>query len=341
MSFYVRIEPSGHEFTVDDGETILEGALRSGYILPYSCRNGACGSCKGRLLAGEIDYGCHEATALTEDEKHAGKALFCQAVPHSNVVIEAKEIAAAKGILIKTLPCRVDKIEQVAHDVMVLSLKLPQQQRLRYRAGQYIEVLLSDGRRRSFSIASAPHIDGPLQLQVRHVRGGTFTDHVFHKMKQRDLLRFQGPLGTFFLREDSARPIILVAGGTGFAPIKAILEEAFSTGVSRPMHLFWGARARRDMYLHELAESWSNNHPHFRYTPVLSEPRPEDAWTGRTGWVHEAVLEDYAEMADYEVYASGPPPMIEAIRLRFGARGMMEDRFFFDSFEFSHDARIE
>lgn len=338
MGFNVRIEPSGHEFAVDHGETILGGALRAGYILPYSCRNGACGSCKGRLLAGVIDYGGYEAAALSEDEKRAGKALFCQSVPRSNVVIEAKEIDVARDILIKTMPCRVDKMEQVAHDVMILSLRLPQHERLRYLAGQYIDVLLRDGRRRSFSIASAPHADGPLQLQVRHVDGGAFTDHVFHKMKERDLLRFQGPLGTFFLREDSARPIILVAGGTGFAPIKAILEEAFAKGVSRPMHLFWGTRARRDMYRHDLAESWGQTYPQFRYTPVLSEPRPEDAWTGRTGWVHEAVLDDYAELSDYEVYASGPPPMIEAARQRFAAHGLMEDRFFFDSFGFSHDS---
>lgn len=336
MSFRVRIQPSGHEYTVANQETILEGALRHGYTLPYSCRNGSCGTCKGRLLAGDIDYGKYEDKALSADERAAGLALFCQAVPRSDVVIEARELAAVAGIAIKTLPARVIKMERVADDVMVLSLKLPANQRLQFLAGQYLDILLKDGKRRSFSLANPPHADEFLQLHIRRVPNGLFTTHVFTQMKQKDLLRLRGPMGTFFLREDSDRPVILIGGGTGFAPIKGMLEHAFARDISRPLHFYWGVRARRDLYMHALPQAWARTHANFRYTPVLSEPGAEDAWDGRTGWVHAAVLADYPDLSGHEVYASGPPPMIAAIKQAFFARGLTPERLFYDSFEFAH-----
>ncbi len=250
--------------------------------------------------------------------------------------MEAHEVKAAEGIVIKTLPCRVMRMEKLSHDVMAIYLKLPQTERLQFLAGQYIDILLRDGRRRSFSLANAPHDDELLQLHVRKVPDGHFTDHVFNRMKERDLLRFQGPYGIFFLRDDSARPILLMAGGTGFAPIKSILEHAFAKGESRAIHLFWGARRQPDLYLHELALSWAKQHPNFCYTPVLSEAQADDRWKGRTGWVHAALLEDYPDLSEYDVYASGPPPMIEAGQAAFKAHGLAEDCFHFDSFEFSH-----
>jgi len=337
MGFKVRLEPAGKEFTTEGKETVLEAAMRHGIILPYSCRNGACATCKGRILSGSVDYGEYEAHALSDDERAAGMALFCQAVPLEDVAIEAREISAAEGIVIKTLPCRVVRMEKLSHDVMALDLKLPEGERLQYLPGQYVDILLRDGNRRSFSLASAPRDDALLQLHIRHVPGGHFSGHVFTKMKERDLLRFRGPLGTFFLRRESERPVILMAGGTGFAPIKAILEHALASGIDRPMHLFWGARARRDLYLHELALSWAGAHDQFRYTPVLSEPAPDDRWDGRGGWVHEAVVEDYPDLRDYEIYASGPPPMVEAGKQAFMQHGLAEDRYFHDSFEFAHD----
>ena len=336
MSFRVRIQPSGHEYTVADQETILEGALRHGYTLPYSCRNGSCGTCKGRLLAGEIDYGRYEDKALSVQERAAGLALFCQAVPRSDVVIEARELAAVAGITIKTLPARVIKMERVADDVMILSLRLPANQRLQFLAGQGLDILLKDGKRRSFSFANPPHEDEFLQLHIRRVPNGLFTTHVFTQMKEKDLLRLRGPLGTFFLREDSDRPAILIGGGTGFAPIKGMLEHAFARDISRPLHFYWGVRARRDLYMHALPRAWARTHANFRYTPVLSEPRAEDGWDGRTGWVHAAVLADYPDLSGHEVYASGPPPMIAAIKQAFFARGLTPERLFYDSFEFAH-----
>jgi len=338
MSFKIRIESSGHEFTAEENETVLAAALRQGVTLAYSCRNGDCGTCKGRIVSGRVDYGSYDAKAMSEDEKRAGSALFCQAVPLSDLVIEAREIAAAKDIPIRIMPCRVMKLEKFAPDVMGLWLKLAEGQRLQFLAGQYIDILLSGNQRRSFSLATAPHADEMLQIHVRHLPGGLFSEQVFTKMKERDLLRFQGPLGTFFLREESERPVILVAGGTGFAPIKGILEHAIARDMTRPFHLYWGARGRGDLYLHDLPQGWTREHANFRYTPVLSEPQPEDNWSGRSGWVHEAVIADYPDLGRHEVYASGPPPMIEALKQAVKAHGLPPDRLYYDSFEHAHKA---
>ncbi len=333
----VRIEPSGHEFEANPGETLLEAALREGFHLPYSCRNGACGTCKGRVVSGVIDHKAYEPKALSAADRAAGKALFCRAVPMESVVIEAREIGVAKDIIIKTLPCRVARLEKLAPDVMRLLLKLPQNERLQFLAGQYIDILLKDGRRRGFSLANAPSDDEFLELHVRHVPGGLFSGHVFEAMKERALLRFEGPLGTFFLREDSTAPVILMAGGTGFAPMKAILEQAFRGELQRPLHLYWGARTRQDLYLHDLALEWVKRHPHFVYTPVLSQALASDEWAGRTGYVHEAVAADVRDLSAYEVYASGPPQMIEAAQDRFSRQGLREDSFYYDAFNYAKD----
>ncbi|MGA9033936.1 MAG: CDP-6-deoxy-delta-3,4-glucoseen reductase [Sulfuricaulis sp.] len=336
MTHKIRIQSSGHEFTANEKETVLAAALRHGVTLAYSCRNGDCGTCKGKLISGKIDYGRYEAKAMSDEERGAGAALFCQAVPLSDLVIDAREISAAEGIPIRIMPCRVMKLDRLAHDVMQLSLKLAEGQRLQFLAGQYIDILLSGNQRRSFSLATAPHADELLHLHIRHVPGGLFSGQVFTTMKERDLLRFQGPLGTFFLREDSDRPVILVAGGTGFAPIKSILEHAFATGIKRTMHLYWGVRAQRDLYLHNLPQAWAREHAHFHNTLVLSEPLSEDDWSGRRGWVHEAVIADHPDLSRHEVYASGPPPMIEALKKAVIAHGLPNDRLYYDSFEHAH-----
>ncbi len=336
MPYHVALRPSGHEFQVAENESVLDAALREkGAVLPYGCRNGTCGSCMGKILVGEIVYPAERPPGLSEREQAEGKALLCQARPQSDLVIEAREIKTGGDIAVKILPCRVERRELLAPDVMRLYLRLPSVERLQFLAGQYVDILLADGRRRSFSLANPPHADDLLELHVRRVPGGFFTDYVFDKMKEKALLRFQGPLGTFFLREDSPRPIILIGGGTGFAPLKGILEHAFHIGLGRPLHLYWGARAKVDIYLDGLPRRWEAEHPNFRYTPVLSEPRPEDGWGGRTGWVHEAVAADYPDLSGHEVYMSGPPPMIRAAKPAFAARGLPEERLYYDSFEFA------
>lgn len=328
----VTIQPSGHQFQVEDGEAVLAAALRQGFVLPYGCKNGACGSCKAKILSGTVDYGVVQQKALTDEEKAQGKALLCQAKPLGDLVIEARTIGAAKDIPVKTLPCRVQKLARVTEDVMLLGLKLPANERLQFLAGQYLEFLLKDGTRRSFSMGNAPHDDELIQLHVRHVPGGQFTDHVFGRMKERDILRFEGPHGTFFLREDSAKPIVLVASGTGFAPIKSIIEHALKNEISRPMALYWGGRRPKDLYLHALAEGWAAQGK-LRYVPVISDGLPEDAWSGRTGFVHRAVMEDFPDLSQHQVYACGVPIMVDSARRDFIAQCRLpEDEFHADSF---------
>ncbi|HLA74316.1 MAG TPA: CDP-6-deoxy-delta-3,4-glucoseen reductase [Gammaproteobacteria bacterium] len=337
MSFKVRVKPSGHEFSVEQGENILQAALRAGYGFPYGCRNGSCGSCKGKLLEGDLDYGVYQDKALSEAERAAGYALFCQAQPRTDVTLEVREIDSASGIVVKILPCRVAKLEQLAHDVVRVYLKLPASERLQFFAGQYIDILLREGRRRSFSIANAPHDDEFIELHIRLIEGGRLTGDIFHNLKEKAILRIQGPLGNFYLREDSDRPIILVAGGTGFGPIKGIVEHALAKGIQRPIHLYWGARAKRDLYLDELARGWAEQHAHIRYTPVLSQPLPEDHWQGRQGYVPRAVLDDFPDLSEYEVYASGPPAMVHAGHVAFTAHGLLLENFYSDPFEFAQD----
>lgn len=326
----VTLQPSGQVFEVAAGEAVLAAALRQGFVLPYGCKNGACGSCKGKILEGAVDYGTYQKKALTDEEKAQGKALFCQAKPLGDLVIEARTIGAAKDIPIKTLPCRVQKLERVTEDVMVLQLKLPANERLQFLPGQYLEFLLKDGARRSFSMANTPAAE-LVELHVRHVAGGQFTDHVFQKMKERDILRMEAPLGTFFLREDSAKPIVFVASGTGFAPIKSIIEAQLAKGVNqvtRPMVLYWGGRRPKDLYLDALAKSWG-----IPYVPVISEAQAEDHWTGRTGFVHRAVMQDFPDLSGHQVYACGVPIMVDSARRDFITQCRLpEDEFYADSF---------
>jgi len=338
MAFKVSIQPSGHEFSVADGETILKAGLAEGFNLPFGCRNGACGSCKGKILQGTVDYGRYTPAVLSPLEKNAGYALFCCAVPQSDLVVEVREIGAAKDIVVRKLPCRVQKIEKPADDVAIVWLKLPAAERMQFLAGQYIEFILKDGQRRAFSMANPPHEEELTELHIRRVPGGAFTDHVWEKMKERDILRFEGPLGSFYLREDSAKPILFVASGTGFAPVKSIIEHAFRKGVERPMVLYWGARKKKDLYMFDRPAQWARDHPGFRFVPVLSEPTPECGWSGRTGLVHQAVMEDFPDLSGHQVYACGVPVMVDAARNDFTTRcGLPLEEFYADSFTTTAD----
>jgi CDP-4-dehydro-6-deoxyglucose reductase len=337
MSYQVTIKPSNHKFTVENDETVLEAALRQGFNLNYGCRNGACGSCMGKVLEGNVVYGDRPRDALDEENEAEGMALFCQAVPTSNLVIEALEIGAVKDIPVKTLPCKVVSLERLNHDVMLVKLKLPVTERMQFLAGQYIDFLLKDGRRRSFSIANAPHNDEFLELHIRHVDGGRFTSEVFEQMHEKDLVRIQGPLGSFFLREDSDRPVIFMVGGTGFGPVKGIIEHAMAMKIERPMHLYWGARAKEDLYMDKEVKEWMRQNPLLRYTPVLSDSKEEDHWEGRTGYVHDAIAEDYPDLSNYEIYASGPPAMVYAGKDIFEKQGLNLQHYFSDAFEFQKD----
>jgi len=338
MAHQIIINPSGHSFACADGDTVLASAMAADLMLPYGCRNGACGTCKARIVEGVVDYGAYQPSTLADDEKRRGLALMCCAKPLSDLVLEIREVRRAGDIRIRKLPCRVETIEKPAPDVAIVRLKLPANERLQFLPGQYIDLLLKDGRRRSFSLATPPHDDALLELHVRHVPGGFFTTQLFEEFKGREILRFEGPLGTFFLREESDKPIILVAGGTGFAPIKAVIEHALHHHVDgvRPMVLYWGARAKRDLYLPELPGRWQRESKHFTFIPVLSDPAPGDDWPGRTGLVHQAVLDDFADLSGYQLYVCGGPAMVDAARRSFiETRGLSPDDFFADSFTYA------
>jgi len=344
MPHQITINPSGHSFVCPDGDTVLAAAMAADLILPYGCRNGACGTCKGKILEGHVDYGPHQPSTLTADEKKQGLALFCCAEPLTDLVLEVKEVRKSGDIRIRKLPCRIESIDKPAPDVAIVKIKLPANERLQFLAGQYIDLLLKDGRRRSFSLATAPHDDALLELHVRHVPGGHFTQQLFNEYRGREILRFEGPLGTFFLREESDKPIIFVAGGTGFAPIKGIIEHALyrQLDATRPMVLYWGARAKLDLYLPDLPGTWQQQSRNFTFIPVLSDPLPGDDWHGRVGLVHQAVLDDFADLSGYQVYACGGPAMVDAARKSFSAtRGLSPDDFFADSFTYAVQPGVE
>jgi CDP-4-dehydro-6-deoxyglucose reductase len=336
MPHQITIKPSGHSFACADEETVLAAAMRADLMIPYGCRNGACGTCKSHLLEGTVDYGRYQPGTLTEAEKRQGYALLCLARPQSDVTVEVREVRKAGDIRIRKLPCRIEKIDKVASDVAIVSLKLPANERLQYLAGPYIDFLLRDGRRRSFSIATAPEDDALLDLHIRHVPGGHFSGQLFNEFKGREILRIEGPLGNFFLREDSDKPIIFVAGGTGFAPIKAVIEHAFHHDVDRQMVLYWGVRSRADLYLPDLPLEWQRQHANFTFIPVLSDPLPDDRWPGRTGFVHKAVMSDFTDLSGYQVYACGGPAMVDVARREFTElRALPAEAFYADSFTYA------
>ncbi len=334
MSFTVRVMPSGREFTVESDETILDGALRNGLAFPYACRGGACGACKAKLLDGEVRYD-DEPMALSDEERSVNLSLLCVAKAASDLSVEIKEVGAVEEIPVKTLPTKVASMERLKDDVISLHLALPASERLQYLAGQYVEFILADGRRRAFSIANAPHDDETLEFHIRHIEGGEFTTHVFDEMGEGDILRIEGPLGTFFLREDSERPVIMLATGTGFGPLKGIIEHAIAEHSHRPITLYWGARTEDGLYMNELAEKWAKENANIDYRPVLSQPG--EGWNGRTGYVQDAVLADFDDLSEYEVYACGHPQMVYGAKEALVARGLDADHCYSDAFEWAKD----
>ena len=332
MGFQITVEPSGHGFEAEAGETLLDAALRQGILLPHGCRDGGCGACRAKVLGGEIDRHVAPGGVLSDGELAGGVTLLCCTLARSDVVLEARELSPEQLFPARTLPARVEKLTRAASDVMLIELKLPADEKLKFLAGQYIEILLKDGRRRAFSLANAPHDAARLQLHVRHMPGGAFTEQVFTTLKERDILRFNGPHGSFFVREDSDRPLLLVCGGTGFAPIKAIVEHLIAGGCTRPMAVYWGGRTRADLYLLELAERWAQ--AGVRFVPVLSDAAPGDAWSGRSGLVHHAAMHDYPDLSAHQVYVCGSPAMVAAARRDFVAQcALPADEFFADAFE--------
>jgi len=332
MTHKVELRPSGHTFDVSENEYVLSAGLEAGWNMPYSCKVGMCRTCRAKLIEGEVELSNYLPHVLTPEMRAQNYVLLCRATAKTDLVVEVQELSL-QAIKPKKVPCRVIKIERVTADIAILHLRLPQNDNMRFNAGQYVDVLLADGQRRSYSIASAPRTEGviDLQLHVRHTIGGLFTDHVFSAMKERELLKFDGPLGTFYLRDESDKPIVMIASGTGLAPIKAMIECSVAREMTRPISFYWGCRTRDDLYMHDLAQSWARDVQGFVYVPVLSDETT--GWTGRTGFVHQAVLDDFADLSQYEVYACGNPNMVDAARESFTAdRCLPAESFFADAF---------
>jgi len=339
--FEVIIADSGKSFQVRKGESVLMAALRQGVMLPYSCKNGTCGSCKGIVESGEVHYPFHPPLALEKPDFAEGYALMCQAEPVEDLVIRVREIEAVRDIQVRMLPARVLEKAQLAANVVRLRLKLPAAQRLQFLAGQYVDVLLSGSKRRAFSIASCPSLENEIELHIRHVEGGDFTGYVFDELEERDILRLEGPLGNFFVRNDRPeRPMIMMGGGTGFAPLKSMIENLLEQDDKREIHLYWGARTPGELYLDELPTQWAQRFGHIHYRKAVSEPQKTAETAAFEGFVHEAVIADHPDLSGFDVYMSGPPAMIEAARREFGEHGLPEDRLFYDSFEFGLDVPV-
>jgi CDP-4-dehydro-6-deoxyglucose reductase, E3 len=331
----VRLVPGGRTFKARSGQSVLDASLAAGLNLPHSCKSGHCSSCRARLISGRVEYPRGRPAGITAQEEAGGMVLLCQARALSALVVEARRIASVDSVEIKTLPCRIERLSRLAPDVMQVFLRLPAVERLTFQAGQYLDVLLDDGRRRSFSIASPPHDSEPLELHVRHVPGGGFTDRLFGTMGAGTLLRIEGPIGQF-VYEDDARPALFIAGGTGFAPIKSMLRQVLERGGGgRDMHLYWGARAPADVYEEAVVLEWVRRHPSLKFTAVLSDARHAVAPHHRLGLVHETVLVEHARLDGHEIYAAGPPAMIEAIRSLYPQHGLPEGRLHFDSFDYA------
>jgi len=343
----ITIASSGHTFKARPGETLLAAALRQGIVLPYSCKNGTCASCKCEVIQGALDYPYNPPQALDLEDLATGHALTCQAVPSSDLVIEAKELKQVADIPVRKLPARVESLHHFTPEIMQVKLKLPKAARLQFLAGQYIDILLPEGKRRAFSIASPPSQADYIELHIKYVEGGGFTSHVFEGMAEKEILRLEGPLGTFFVRRSSTRPMILMGGGTGFAPLKAMIEEMIfdvgaHTGGDEPppkaITLYWGVASQSDLYAKKLIDQWTQSLPQFRFVPVLMDPPPD--WSGSVGFVHDQVVKDHPDLSMFDVYMSGPPAMIHAARSAFLDANLPEDRLFYDSFDFAPDVPL-
>lgn len=335
-TFQITVEPSGRQFSASGQETILAAAIHAGVGLPYGCKDGACGSCKCKKLSGEVTHEAYSENALSEAELAAGLILTCRATATSDVVLESRQVTGANAFPIKKMPVRVNALEKLSHDVMRVQLQLPAHTAFQFHAGQYLEFILRDGSRRAYSMATPPHVAAntpAIELHIRHMPGGKFTDHVFGAMKEKEILRAEGPFGSFFLREDSDKPMVFLASGTGFAPIKALLEHMQHKVMTRPVSLYWGGRRPEDLYMDAWLKELSTSIPNLSYVPVISDALPEDHWIGRTGYVHQAVLDDFADLSGHEVYACGAPVVVDAARSSYTSqRGLPEECFFADAF---------
>ena len=325
MTFQIAIDESAIAFGCEAGETVLDAAERAGYSLPYSCRKGICSTCDAELRDGEVVFGAKQITAP------AREVLLCQAKPQTDIVIRPKRIDRHDPTARKKITARVYRVSRPTEDVFTLMLRFPAGIRARFKAGQYLRVSMPDGDTRNFSMANAPRESDGVQLHIRRIPGGQFSEGVLARLVKGDKLSVEIPFGEFYLRTGTEKPMVCLATGTGFAPVKSIIEDLIARGNTRQVRLYWGGRRRQDIYLQHLTDKWATRVRWLKFTPVLSEP--DAAWTGATGLVHEAVLRDIPDLREWQIYACGNPLMIRNAERDFQALGGLPDgQFFADPF---------
>lgn len=336
MQYTVHIKPKGYNLTVKAGETVLAAALRQGFNFPHDCQNGVCGTCKGRLLEGQVEYDEPLLAALTEAEREAGYALFCSAKPVSDLVIHVEGVLGPEQLPVKKLNYKIQILEQLTPTIYRVILQPPLEDHIYYRAGQYFEILHRDTSPQPFSIANAPLGDNKsLEIHIRSRPDNLSMEELISEMKTVGELRINGPLGNCILRREPAYPMIFAAGGTGIAPLKAIIEQALAEGVKQPIYLYWGVRILSDFYLQALITRWAKYLPNFHYIPILSGKDELNKWKGRTGWVHEAIIQDHPNLEHFHIYASGPTEMVYAALHAFKSHGLNRALMYSDVLDYA------
>ncbi|WP_254318106.1 FAD-binding oxidoreductase [Paraburkholderia sp. CNPSo 3272] len=325
-TFVVKFEPSNVELPCEGDSTLLDTALTAGFFPKHSCRRGECRACETRILSGEVRYG----SDVAPDGLKRDHCLTCLAIPVTDVVLDSPEVSSVPGRRIVKAGARVTAVDRVSEDVTVVRVQIPVNTGFTFEAGQYVDVVLRDGTRRSYSMANSPAEEGQIEWHIRAMPGGRFSQHVYQNLKPKDLLRIEGPYGSFVL-SDADAPLIFLASGTGYAPIAAMMREHRDRIAARGATFYWGARREKDLYAMEEVNAWAKSASGLMFVPVLSDP--DENWDGRTGFVHEAVQKDYPDLSRLEVYACGNPLMIDAARHAFRTEcGLPEDRFLSDSF---------
>jgi len=317
MAYKIEIQPADVHFNSDN--IILTDALEQSVPLEYSCKTGECGSCSAEVLAGEVKNESGEIV-------HSGSILTCQSKALSDVTLKANYYPELAYQKIQTLPCKVVNSQFVTDDILVLKLRFPPTASFDYLPGQYVNLNFK-GIKRSYSIANAKRIAGEIELHIRKLPNGQMSEALFSGIKENQLMRVEGPKGTFFIR-DNDKPLILLAGGTGIAPVKAMVEKLIENKDKRDIYIYWGMNNENSFYLNvfeELAKEFSNIH----YTPVLSS---DVEWCGRMGFVHQAVCDDFDSLHGYEVYACGSPVMINIAKKSFMNKKLPKEQFLSDAF---------
>lgn len=316
---YVTLPQSGRRIRVGESQTIPQAALDTGIAYPHSCRSGRCGACKSRLIAGHVELGRHSPFALGEDERAAGLILACRALPSDDVVVVEwldETFMAAPPI---TQDATVTSVDGMTHDILSIHLELADREAFRFAAGQYLTVTIPDAPPRDYSMASRPD-QKLVELHVRAVPGGHTSNRIHASLKPGDQIRVCGPTGSAYLREAHSGPIIAVAGGSGLAPIKSIIETALLIGMRQPIHFYFGARTERDLYLVDHFRALERSFPNFAFVPVLSQDAANQRFRG--GYVSDAIAEHDGDLSGAKAYVAGPPAMVDATQASLVMRGM-------------------